>query len=95
MTKQSANTFLNLVKQLGDTLLEFLAHLMRWLPEASWPQILVLCVVLALISAVLPLAATLFVLFLIMKFILLAAAQSNRREPLQNFDCEKNHEGGK
>jgi len=80
MTQQSANTVLDLVKQLADTVLEFFAHLMRWLPQASWSQILALCIVLALISAVLPLAATLFVLFLMMKFILLAVTRPGQKQ---------------
>ena len=75
MTKPSANMPLDFVQQLGHALLQFSAQLMRWLPEASLPRILLLCVALALISEALPLAATLFVLFVITKYVILAVAQ--------------------
>jgi hypothetical protein len=69
-SNSALHTVLGFAREAGRNLLDAIAEFMRWLPEATLPRIAIMCVVLALVSSVLPLALGLFVLFVMLKFLL-------------------------
>lgn len=52
-----------------DATMRIVRHAMRRLDRMPWPTLLAVCVMLALLITVLPLALTLFVLFLLVKLV--------------------------
>ena len=62
-------TFGETIREASDTVLRIARHALRGVERMSWPSLLVMCVMLALLITILPLAVTLFVLFLLVKVI--------------------------
>lgn len=54
-------------REVGQASMSVLRHSMRTLSRMSWPALLASCVMLALLLTILPLALTLFVIFLLLK----------------------------
>ena len=68
------------LREAWDAVVRIARHAMRRLERMPWPSLLVVCVMLALLITVLPLALTLFVLFLLVKLVA-AALGPQRRGP--------------
>jgi uncharacterized membrane protein len=62
-------TFGETVREASDTVLRIARHALRSVERMSWPSLLAMCVMLALLITILPLAVTLFVLFLLVKLV--------------------------
>lgn len=60
-------------------------YVLRTLARMSWPEVLLSCVALALVAAVLPLAITLFVVFMLLK-VLVAGALFGARPDSRHDD---------
>lgn len=56
-------------REVGQATMSVLRHGMRTLSRMSWPALLASCVMLALLLTILPLALTLFVIFLLLKLV--------------------------
>lgn len=65
------------LREAYDATVRIVRHAMRRLDRMPWPSLLAVCVMLALLVTVLPLALTLFVLFLLVK--LVAGAVGGKR----------------
>lgn len=63
-------TFSETVREASDFVVSVVRHGMRRLGRMSWQSLLALCVMLALLLTVLPLALTLFVIFLLAKLVI-------------------------
>ncbi|QBE62885.1 hypothetical protein [Pseudoduganella lutea] len=55
------------VQEAWNAMVRILRHAIRRLERMPWPTLLTVCVMLALLITLLPLALTLFVLFLLVK----------------------------
>ena len=62
-------TWSETLREAGDATVRIVRHAMRRLERMPWPSLLAACVMLALLITVLPLALTLFVLFLLVKLV--------------------------
>jgi len=69
------------LREAWDATVRIVRHAMRRLERMPWPSLLVVCVMLALLITVLPLALTLFVLFLLVKLVAAALGPRRRRPP--------------
>jgi hypothetical protein len=63
-------TFSETLREASDAVVSVVRHGMRRLERMSWPSLLALCVMLAILLTILPLALTLFVIFLLAKLII-------------------------
>ena len=75
-------TFGESIREASDTVLRIARHALRSVERMSWPSLLAMCVMLALLITILPLAVTLFVLFLLVKLVATAlgvSAYHNKR----------------
>lgn len=72
------------VQEAWSAMVRIVRHAMRRLERMPWPTLLAVCVMLALLITVLPLALTLFVLFLLVK--LAANALGGHRHPPRHRD---------
>ncbi|WEF30861.1 hypothetical protein [Pseudoduganella chitinolytica] len=63
-------TFAETLREASDFVVSVVRHGMRRLGRMSWQSLLALCVMLALLLTVLPLALTLFVIFLLAKLVI-------------------------
>jgi len=63
-------TFTETVREASDVIVSIVRHGMRRLERMSWPSLLALCVMLAILLSILPLALTLFVIFLLVKLVI-------------------------
>jgi len=76
-------TFGETVREASDAIVSVVRHGMRRLGRMSWPSLLALCVMLALLLTILPLALTLFVIFLLAKLVIGAfGVQHVQRRPV-------------
>jgi hypothetical protein len=67
------------LREAYDATVRIVRHAMRRLERMPWPTLLAVCVMLALLITVLPLALTLFVLFLLVKLAAGALGGSRHR----------------
>ncbi|WP_338770982.1 hypothetical protein [Massilia sp. METH4] len=67
------------LREAWDGTTRIVRHALRRLERMPWPSLLVVCVMLALLVTVLPLALTLFVLFLLVKLVAGALGGSRHR----------------
>ncbi len=77
------------LREAYDGTVRIVRHAMRRLERMPWPSLLVVCVMLALLITVLPLALTLFVLFLLVK--LAANALGSARHQPRRHDHAHPH----
>ncbi|WUR14399.1 hypothetical protein E7V67_004655 [[Empedobacter] haloabium] len=63
-------TFSETLREASDFVVGVVRHGMRRLGRMSWQSLLALCVMLALLLTILPLALTLFVIFLLAKLVI-------------------------
>ncbi|AVR95612.1 hypothetical protein [Pseudoduganella armeniaca] len=63
-------TFSETLREASDFVVSVVHHGMRRLGRMSWQSLLALCVMLALLLTILPLALTLFVIFLLVKLVI-------------------------
>ena len=68
------------LREAYDATVRIARHAMRRLDRMSWPALLAACVMLALLITVLPLALTLFVLFLLVKLVAGALGGQRHRD---------------
>ncbi len=69
------------LREAFDGLTRIARHALRRLERMPWPALLAACVMLALLVTVLPLALTLFVLFLLVKLVAGALSSQHRHPP--------------
>ncbi len=77
-------SFTETLREACDTIVTLVRHAARRIERMPWPALLVMCLMLALFISVLPLALTLFVVFLLAKLVLGAFGVSHyhaRRDP--------------
>lgn len=77
-------SFSETLREACDTIVTLVRHAARRIERMPWPALLAMCLMLALFFTVLPLALTLFVLFLLVKLVLGAFGVSHyhaRRQP--------------
>lgn len=72
MKNLTFSSFLALVEEVGYALAHLARQTFRSLSEMTWPMLMVSCVALALALTILPLALTLFVVFMAVKLIVAA-----------------------
>lgn len=77
------------VREAWDAMVRIVRHAMRRLERMPWPTLLAVCVMLALLITVLPLALTLFVLFLLVK-LAANALGANRHRPRHRDHAPQN-----
>ncbi|GGX84452.1 hypothetical protein GJV26_08420 [Massilia dura] len=77
------------LREAYDGTVRIVRHAMRRLERMPWPSLLVVCVMLALLITALPLALTLFVLFLLVK--LAANALGSNRHQAHRHDHARPH----
>ncbi|QGZ41382.1 hypothetical protein IP92_00315 [Pseudoduganella flava] len=70
------------LREAWDGISRIASHAMRRLDRMPWPALLAACVMLALLITVLPLALTLFVLFLLVKLVAGALGGQRRDVPM-------------
>lgn len=63
-------TFTETLREASAAVVSIVRHGMRRLERMSWPALLALCVMLAILLTILPLALTLFVVFLLAKLVI-------------------------
>jgi hypothetical protein len=67
------------LSEAWDAMVQIVRHALRRLERMPWPTLLAVCVMLALLVTVLPLALTLFVLFLLVKLAASALGAARHR----------------
>jgi hypothetical protein len=72
-------TFTETLREAADAVISIVRHGMRRLERMSWPSLLALCVMLAILLTILPLALTLFVIFLLAKLVIGACGPRHAR----------------
>lgn len=82
MTSEFLNQFLNGVEEAGHAVMRWTRRGMRAIAKMNGPQLLVTAVALALALTIIPLAFTLFVIFLLIKLVVTAFIVSKRRKAL-------------
>ncbi|GGB89251.1 hypothetical protein [Pseudoduganella buxea] len=87
-------TFTETVREAANAVLSVGRHAVRRLGRMSWPALLALCVMLALLLTILPLALTLFVIFLLAKLVIGAFGTPHApRRPLHEPPQDTMHGG--
>jgi|GEM_PF-712109 len=87
-------TFSETLREAADAVVSVSRHAVRRLGRMSWPALLALCVVLALLLTILPLALTLFVIFLLAKLVIGAfGVQHMHKRPLHEPPQDTMHGG--
>lgn len=66
-------------REVGQATMSVLRHGMRTLSRMSWPALLASCILLAMLLTILPLALTLFAVFLLLKLAAAALGIGARR----------------
>lgn len=84
MKNLNFSAFLNLVEDLGHSFIRASRYIVRAMATMSWPQLLVTCIALALAISIVPLALTLFIIFMAVKIIVAAIILAGRRRKLPN-----------
>ncbi|WP_256081366.1 hypothetical protein [Massilia sp. YIM B04103] len=85
-------TFGESMREIGDAFSGFARHCQRALARMSWPSLLGMCVVLALLITILPLALMLFACFLLLKLLVGKNPPPTRHFPRQPHQ-QQPHEG--
>jgi hypothetical protein len=78
------NAFLTMIEELGHAFIRASRYVVRAMGTMSWPQLLVTCIALALAISIIPLALTLFIIFMAVKIIVAAIILAGRRRKLHN-----------
>ncbi|HEV7815926.1 MAG TPA: hypothetical protein VGP06_12600 [Janthinobacterium sp.] len=86
------HSILALLKETGAALRSAARFGLRTLSRMSWPALLLSCVLLALFTTILPLAISLFAVFLLLKLLVAAVVVGKHRgkpaQPGQNGHAE-------
>lgn len=69
-----------LLEQAADALGHAVRQALRMLRRMSWPALLLSCLLLALLATIVPLAITLFLVFMAIKLAVAAIAINRRRQ---------------
>ena len=72
MSNSALSTFFAQLRAAASLTLDLAAALIDWLPQAGWLRIAMLCVAISFFIAILPHALMLFVLFMVIKLIVIA-----------------------
>ena len=67
------------LRQAGNALLNVIAAFIEWLPQASALRIAMVCIALAFVMSILPMAVVLFIVFMVVKMIALAIMPATPR----------------
>ena len=67
MTNTTTNSFSAAMEELGNACMRAIRYCTNAITEMSWPGLAVTCVLLAVAITVVPLALTLFIMFMIVK----------------------------
>ncbi|WBS04048.1 hypothetical protein OU994_07105 [Pseudoduganella sp. SL102] len=78
------------LREAYDATVRIVRHAMRRLDRMPWPSLLAACVMLALLITVLPLALTLFVLFLLVKLVAGALGGKQHYRPRHRDPAHQN-----
>ncbi len=81
MNNPTLNQFLAILEELCLTLTKAVRYAAGAVASMSWPALLASCIVLALAISVVPLALTLFIVFMLAKLLIAAFVMRPRRDP--------------
>lgn len=82
MSNSALKTLLSQLRAAANLTLDLTSAFVDWLPQASWLRIAMLCLAISFFIAILPHALVLFLLFLVVKLIVVAFAAKTTPAPL-------------
>ncbi len=80
MKSANFNSFLALLEEMGQAFAKAVRYALGALATMSWPALMASAIALALAISIVPLALTLFVIFMLVKLIIGACFVSTRRD---------------
>ncbi|UGQ47265.1 hypothetical protein [Massilia endophytica] len=81
-------SFSDCLNDASDAVLRSFRHALRQIERMSWPSLLAMCILLALVVMILPLAFTLFVCFMLVKVVVGAFGVKHLPRPTEEKQGE-------